>query len=250
MSGIIKRALHAVTDAIADRALDNVDVLDADSVGTPVSRVDGFEKVTGAAQYASDVVLPNLTYAAIVPSSIARGRIASIDALEAASLPGVLAVFTHENAPRLSINLAPQIDSARFTIGGNFRPLQDDGIRFAGQPVALIVAESAEQAAEAAMRVRVTYEQEPAETDLTQVLDTGVTAKPWVGKSDYHRGDAGEALKSAAVTIEHEYGTPPRPTTRWGFLPRSLVGKAITSRSTTRTRPPATWPTRLRTCWA
>ena len=67
MTGIIKRAVHAATEALADRALANVEELDADSVGTPVSRIDGYLKVTGAAPYPSDTLLPDMAHAVTRP---------------------------------------------------------------------------------------------------------------------------------------------------------------------------------------
>ena len=109
MTGIIKRAAQTMMKAISDRAVASVKPLDSITIGTPVSRVDGYLKVTGAATYASDTLLPHMAHAVLVPSTIARGRITSIDQSEAAALPGVIAILTHENAPRLRKNLVPQI---------------------------------------------------------------------------------------------------------------------------------------------
>jgi xanthine dehydrogenase YagR molybdenum-binding subunit len=210
MSTIVRRAARTVTKAIADRAVSRVETPDPVSIGTPVSRIDGYLKVTGAATYPSDVHLPGMVYATLVPSAIARGRIVAIDSGETASLPGVIAVFTHENAPRLRKNLVPQIGAGRWSIGRDFRPLQDDRVRFAGQPVALVVAESDEAAADAASRVRVTYAEESANTDLSPALGDAYPPNPRLGKPDYARGDAPSALATAPVRIEAEYATPPQ----------------------------------------
>ena len=210
MTGFIQRAARTVVKTISDRAVTNIAPLTTVTIGTPVSRVDGYLKVTGAARYASDTMLPNMVYAAIVPSTIARGRIVSIDQSEVAGLPGVIAVFTHENAPRLRKNLVPQIGAGRWSIGRDPRPLQDDRVHYAGQPVAVVVAETFEQAEDAASRLhmRVTYEAEAAETDLWSVLADAYPAKPRIGKPDYTRGDAPGALAAAPVRVEHEYATP------------------------------------------
>ena len=72
------------------------------SIGRPVNRVDGRQKVTGAAPYAAEFPPPRLAHAALVRSTIASGRIASIDTSAAERAPGVLTVITHRNAPRLA----------------------------------------------------------------------------------------------------------------------------------------------------
>lgn len=218
MSGPIKRAAHAVAEAITERALAGDAGLDVSAIGMPVPRVDGVQKVTGTAKYPSDTVLPTMAHAAFALSTIARGRIASIDDSGAASLPGVIAIFTHLNAPRLHRNLTPQIDSARWSIGTDFIPMQDARVRFAGQPVAMVVAETPEQAVDAASRLRVAYEEEPAETDLTRVLEEAYPAKPKLGKPDYARGDTVAALAAAPVLIEEEYGTPPQTNNPLGLF--------------------------------
>jgi xanthine dehydrogenase YagR molybdenum-binding subunit len=218
MTHILKRAVKSVTGAITERAVAGVPELQPVTIGTPVSRIDGQMKVTGAATYASDTLLPDMAYAALALSTIPRGRITAIDTAEAAALPGVLTVITHVNAPRLHKNLIPQVGTGRWSIGRDFRPLQDDRIRFAGQPIALIVAETAEQALDAAARLGVTYEAEPAETDLDQVLDNAIPAAPRIGKPDYARGDAVSALASAPVRLEAEYATPPQTNNPLGLL--------------------------------
>jgi xanthine dehydrogenase YagR molybdenum-binding subunit len=218
MSDIIKRAVKGVTKAIVDHAVANAPEVTPVTIGTPVSRVDGYLKVTGGAKYASDVVLEDMAYAVLATSTVARGRITGIEADEIAALPGVLAVITHENAPRLRKNLIPQIGTGRWSLGKDFRPLQDDHIRFAGQPVAMIVAESYEQATDAAARLRVSYEEEPSETDLAQTIDDAFPATPRLGKPEYARGDAAGALATAAVRVEGEYGTPPQTNNPLGLF--------------------------------
>lgn len=218
MNGPLKRAVHHLAAAVTDRALASDSGLQPISIGTPVSRVDGHLKVTGAAKYPADVVLPNMVHASFALSTAARGRITAVDTEEADSLAGVLAIFTHENAPRLHRNLMPRIDSARWSVGTDFLPLQDDRVRFAGQPVAMVIAETPEQAIDAASRVLVTYAGEPAETDLAQALDEAYPATPKVGKPDYQRGDAAGALAAAPVRIEQEYGTPPQTNNPLGLF--------------------------------
>ena len=121
-------------------------------IGAPVDRVDGKLKVAGAAPYPSDVSYPGMAYAAFVRSTIAAGRILDIDAADAVALPGRARVITHRNAPRLG-RAAPSVLGPQPP-----PPLQDDRVLHYGQYVAVVVADTPQQAADAARRVVVTYE--------------------------------------------------------------------------------------------
>jgi len=175
-------------------------------IGRPVSRVDGRAKVTGEARYAAEHRAPDLAYGHVVSSAVARGRIASIDASEALALPGVLHVFTHENAPRLPRSARSYRDEVA-PEGSPFRPLGDAEIRYSGQPVALVVAETFELARHAAALVRVDYIREEPRTDLDR-------ERPAAYQPEYRfppprpRGDAAHALAAAAVRVEAEYRVP------------------------------------------
>src|SRR5262249_6099548 len=134
-------------------------------LGTAASRVDGRAKVTGAAKYAGEFNIAGLAHASVVTSTIAKGRIAHIDAGEALSVKGVIDVLTHKKRPSMaSADSAYKDDVA--PEGSPFRPLYDDRIRFSGQPVALVVAEEPEIARFAASLVHVEYEQEAHVTDV------------------------------------------------------------------------------------
>lgn len=108
------------------------------AIGKPISRVDGQLKVTGGARYTSDIVLAGATHAAIVHSTIANGRTTSIETSAAEKAPGVLAVLTHRNLPRM--NPTPKPWSHLHPHGQGYLPLQDDEIHYAGQPIAVVVA--------------------------------------------------------------------------------------------------------------
>jgi xanthine dehydrogenase YagR molybdenum-binding subunit len=100
-------------------------------IGTPTSRVDGPAKVTGAAKYAGEFNTPGLAHASVVTSTIAKGRIAHVDASEALAVKGVIAVLTHQNRPPMaSADSAYKDDVA--PDGSPFRPLYDDRIWFSG----------------------------------------------------------------------------------------------------------------------
>ena len=167
-------------------------------LGPGVDRVDGPLKVTGAASYPSDVTYPNLAHAALVRSTIASGRISSLDTRDAESAPGVLAVLTHLNAPRLErgpmslLGPSPQ------------PPLQSDTIVHYGQHVSVVVAVTPQQAAAAAQRVKVRYD--PGEA-LLDIRDPRAELKANAYGSDTARGDVQAALAAAEVTHEATYTT-------------------------------------------
>ena len=137
----------------------------ASHFGTPISRVDGRAKVTGAAKYAAEYNVPNLTHGFVVTSAIAKGRIAHIEMTDALAVDGVIAVFTHANRPKMAASDKKYADDVA-PAGKPFRPLYDDRVRFSFQPVALVVAEEPEIARFAAELLRIDYEPEEHVTDF------------------------------------------------------------------------------------
>ena len=136
-------------------------------IGQPISRVDGRQKVTGGATYAAEFDRPGQAYGAIVRSTIANGRIASIDSAAAERASGVVAVVTHRNAPRLAYRPHKAVVDA--AVGERLHVLQDDRVSHQGQPIALVIADTLEQANHAATLVRVTYAPETGTTDITRM---------------------------------------------------------------------------------
>jgi len=128
-------------------------------IGQSVDRVDGRIKVTGAAPYAADTKIPGVAYGYLVTSTVGRGRITAMDTSAALASPGVLAVYTRFNPLKLFAYVQEQNDE-------RFPPLQDDEVRFFGQAVGFVVAETWEQARDAAGLVTATYEQQPPVTDF------------------------------------------------------------------------------------
>lgn len=177
------------------------------SVGKPVGRLDGPLKVTGQAEYAADKDPHDVAYGVIVPSSVARGTIERIDAHEAAEQPGVVAVLTHLNAPHLAYREhrgSPDPDC-----GERLHVLQSAAIHFFGQPVAVVVAETREEAEYAATGVYVQYARLPLDLELS--FEHSVTPGSCRGAcsdfaSDTSRGDADAALGSAAARLDRLYG--------------------------------------------
>src|SRR5215831_5479648 len=131
------------------------DHLSTRATGAPLNRIDGVQKVTGAATYAYEYPVEGVTYVFPVQSTIARGRVVSIDASAARALPGVLAVIWHENAPRI----APLDDQ-------DLAVFQSDAVAYRGQFVAAVVAETLETARQAARLVAVRYDEQPHAVEL------------------------------------------------------------------------------------
>ena len=181
-------------------------------IGTPTSRVDGIAKVTGAAKYAAEFNVPGLAHASVVSATIAKGRITRIDVSAATRLKGVLTVLSHENRPPL-----PDTDQAYkdevAPDGSPFRPLYDGNIKFNGQPIALVVAETPEIARHGASLVRVEYETGAHVTDIFQRGAT-VPIKTPSDPAEGHmapqkaRGAPDQALEAAALRHEAEYFVP------------------------------------------
>ncbi len=169
------------------------------AIGAALDRIDGPLKVTGAATYAAEYPVEKVTYLGIVRSTIAKGRIAAIDADQVRSMPGVLTVVTHENAVRIS----SRDDEALMV-------LQSDRVAYHGQIVAAVVAETLEVAVEAAARVTLRYEEEPHDVELR--FDRADLYKPPKVNAgfptDTEEGDVETAFAHAMFVHEATYVTP------------------------------------------
>ncbi|MEU0409496.1 xanthine dehydrogenase family protein molybdopterin-binding subunit [Streptomyces griseorubiginosus] len=170
------------------------------ALGAPVERREGREKVTGTARYAAEQPRPGRAHAWPVPASIARGRITGIDATAALDLPGVLAVLTHENAPRLS-----EPDDPTLAV------LRDSRVPHRGWFVALVVGETLEAARAGAAAVRVDYAVE--DHDVTLTADHPRAYAPEEANAGYpgtrEHGDPEGAFAAAEVRVDVGYRVPP-----------------------------------------
>ena len=177
-------------------------------IGKEMSRVDGVAKVTGRAKYAAEFRAPNLAYGFIVLGTVAKGTIKAIDTREAEQAPGVVRVFTHLNAPKLgpkaNTEYAPPRNAREQD--KSFRALQSDRIYFNAQPVALVVAETYEQARYASRLVKVAYDAERHTTDTEAVRESA--RAPSQGPPPKPRGNPEAAMKAAPVKVEAEYRIP------------------------------------------
>lgn len=135
------------------------------AIGQPLSRLEGYEKVTGSAKYAGEYNVPDLLYGYVVNSTITKGKIIDFNAAAALALPGVVEVFYYNNRPSLAW-FSMQYADMDAPPGTPFRPLQDAEIKYNGQPIALVVADTFELARYAATLIKVTYKEEAFTTDL------------------------------------------------------------------------------------
>ena len=165
--------------------------------GTPVDRIDGLLKVTGKATYATDYPVPKMAYAFLFKSTIAAGTITRLDSAAAEKAPGVLAVISHVNAPKLNIKGGLR--------GGAL--LQSPEIEFYGQHIGLVDAETFEQAQHAATLVNISYQQSPSKIDFQKEKKQAVPSKE-KDKADAIRGDINSAMRNAAFTVDEIYETP------------------------------------------
>ena len=169
------------------------------AIGAPLDRIDGPEKVTGTARYAFEQPVENPAYLYPLEATIATGRVTAIAVDGVVAIPGVVAVLTHENAPKLA-----SLDDAQLAI------LQSDAIHFRGQFIGGVIAETSEIARHGASLVRLRFEERAAQLEMRgdgsdlyapEVLNAGFT-------TDTTEGDVDAELASAEVTLDATYTTP------------------------------------------
>jgi xanthine dehydrogenase YagR molybdenum-binding subunit len=178
------------------------------AIGQSLSRADGRLKVTGQARYTADVRLDEALHASIVHSEIANGTVTVIDATEAEKAPGVVAVFTARNMPRL--NPTPRPWSHLHPHGQGYLPMQDDQVHYAGQPIALVVAHTLDQAAHAGTLVRMEYQARPPTIFNEKTARDAVDPPQFLWPVNSSVGDAAQGLAEADIRIERVYTTSDR----------------------------------------
>lgn len=205
---IVSKVTQAAIQLVPDRDRDQLSEADR-LIGKPIDRLDGREKVTGAAKFAAEYALEKLVYASLAYSTVAKGAIGSIDTSEAEKAPGVLSVITHKNAPKMKNPplFSPEGESG--AAGSEANVVNTDEIFWNGQPVAVIVADTLDRAEHAASLVRIEYREEPAATSFEQGKAHLEVPKSVMGEeTEVSRGDAEEALRSAKFKVDHVYTTP------------------------------------------
>ncbi|MBI4747435.1 MAG: xanthine dehydrogenase family protein molybdopterin-binding subunit [Acidobacteria bacterium] len=177
-------------------------------IGTSVSRTDGLAKVTGTATYAAEHQIPGLVHGYLVTASISAGRIKNIDTKEAEKAPGVIAVFTHRNPPKMFM---PANDFMNSRIYEARLPLSDDKVHYAGQIIGVVVADTLERARHGAHLVKVDYDMAKP---VVSGKDTSYKeASSMFGeelkfqKGSFETGTFAAGSANAAARVEAVYGT-------------------------------------------
>ncbi len=177
---------------------------EADPIGKPVARRDGPAKVTGQARYTADITPERMLHAVLVPSTIARGRIARMDTSAAEAVPGVVLVMTPQNAPRLPTSEDSKSSPTDFKLD----LLQDDRVHYAFQPVAVVLGETLEAATYGAQLVRPDYAAEPPQMGLDATAPHTPKVTGAGLETDAAKGDVDTAFAAAATRMELVYTTP------------------------------------------
>jgi xanthine dehydrogenase YagR molybdenum-binding subunit len=172
-------------------------------IGTELVRPDGRAKLTGTAQYSADDSTARLVHAALVTATVPRGRVAELDTAQAAAAPGVTAILTSADLPRLATPPVPPLAHSLI-------PMQDDTVHYEGQPVALVAAATREQAQHAARLVRPRY----ADVQPATVFGSGEAVVPAgtynLAEPDVDIGDVEARLGEADVVVAETYRTADR----------------------------------------
>jgi xanthine dehydrogenase YagR molybdenum-binding subunit len=172
-------------------------------IGKPVTRVDGRAKVTGAARYAADFNQRAQLHAVIVSATAGLGRVTALDEAPVRAMPGVVEIISHLNAPRLAYG--PHKSFIDPEVGERLHVLQDEQVRFYGQPVAVVVADTLDHAERAANALRVSYAAERPVVDPRDPKAQAVEPSGSRGHSHSARGDADRALADAPVKVDVTY---------------------------------------------
>ena len=176
-------------------------------IGTPTSRLDGPQKVSGTARFAAEFPMENMVYAALKYSTIAKGRIKELNTAAAEAAPGVVLVMTYRNAPRMK-PAPPLMSSAKAAAGDDLPIMQNEEIHWNGQPISLVLAQTQEQADHAKSLICVAYE---TELSVTVFEDAKPNAEPAVFQGQpllLEIGDAEASLAAAPHKVDVVYKTP------------------------------------------
>lgn len=174
------------------------------SIGQPVTRREGVLKTTGAARFAADNHPAGMAHAVMAISSIARGRVTALDVAAALAHPGVVAVMTPANAPKLALD--PDAKNNPFMFRMDL--LQNDKVRYPNQPIAVVVADTFEAATEGAALLAPQYDTEAARTGLDSADSFAPQAVgAGAGATETH-GDVDAGMAAASVRMEATYDTP------------------------------------------
>ncbi len=207
--GLMKSIVETVAQFVPDKKRDPL--LDLDGfLGKSIPRVDALVKVKGEARFTAEYEISDIAHAALVHATIAKGKISKISTERAKQAGGVLEIFTHKNMPKMKAPpLVDITDLKKGMAASNLPILQDASVHWDGQPIAVVVAETLEQAEHAASLIDVEYKVEAPtvsfEGTKSQAFEpSDVMGEPAVVKI----GSVEEGMQAADVRVDHHYRTP------------------------------------------
>ncbi|WP_213779322.1 xanthine dehydrogenase family protein molybdopterin-binding subunit [Caballeronia sp. dw_276] len=177
-------------------------------LGQPLDRTDGLLKVTGQARYSADNPEAKLAHAVLVMSTIAHGRVVSMDTARVQSMPGVLLVMTHETAMRLPNGGKPDASPPAVR---RLSLLQTDEVRYSNEPIAVVVADTLERATDGARKLQasVKYEAATPNADYQRAKSSAYRPEKMMGRPiDTQRGDVAAGLRQGPTRLDVVYTTP------------------------------------------
>ncbi len=205
----LQKIMEMVVQATPDKKPDKL-IQQKEYIGQPIDRVDGQLKITGEAKFTAEYSLDNICYAALAYSNIAKGKIKSIDISAAEKAKGVISIITHQNSLKLN-------DPIVFSPGGRGKGvaaselpiLQDENIEWNGQPIAIVVAQTQEEAEYASTLITATYKTDEAKISFEVHKNEGKTPSAILGEpAEIKIGHAEKELKAAAYQTDQIYHTP------------------------------------------
>ncbi len=204
LNKVMEKAVQLAPDAAPDPLIAR-----AGALGQSLARVDGPLKVRGAAPFSAEYQLPDMAHAVLVCSTIAKGKIGALHTDEALRAPGVLAVITPGNAPAMKTPPQTKSDGSSQTNAASGLPILGDQIYYDGQPIAVVVAQTLDQAQFGAALVRAQYDEQTPDVDFENAVGGAQAPANVLGEpATIEIGDAEAALKSAGVLVDNLYRTP------------------------------------------
>ena len=205
---VIRKVVETAARYMPDRAPDPL-MHATGHIGKPYDRVDGPLKVTGGARFTAEFAAEGIAHAALVCSTIAKGRATTIDTAAAQAASGVIGVMTHVNAPRMKPPSLMNVDRPKAFAPSDLPILQDNRVSWNGQPLAVVVADTLEQAEYAASLVRVEYELDPAHVSFDDIKATAAPPSDILGEpAELTIGNPDTSLAAADLTVDDLYRTP------------------------------------------
>lgn len=178
-------------------------------LGQPLDRLNSREKVTGAARFSADYPVENLAFAALAYSSVSKGRITGIDTMVAEQAPGILKVLTHLNAPKMKVPKEFSVSGAAAAGVTHAKLLNTDQVSWDGQPIALVVAETPEQAEYAASSIEFSYAPEAGANSFEEAIQHATKPKNILGDdTEVLKGDADAGLVESSHRVDLTFDTP------------------------------------------